>query len=108
MNEVRNRIEKRTYKRYVLSFCLFLVVAAVVVGKLAGYQLKEYEYYQNQVLNQVTTEYDVNPERGEITDRNGVPYTTATEIFWLPISRSTTWFSLPRTFTREWKKMRTR
>jgi len=71
MNEVRNRIEKRTYKRYVLSFCLFLVVAAVVVGKLAGYQLKEYEYYQNQVLNQVTTEYDVNPERGEITDRNG-------------------------------------
>jgi len=71
MNQVRNRIEKKTYRRYVLSFCLLMAVTAVVVGKLAGYQLKEYEKYQNKVLNQVTTQYNVNPERGMISDRNG-------------------------------------
>lgn len=71
MNQVRNRIEKKTYQRYVVSFCLILAVAAVIVGKLAGYQLKEYDYYQSLVLNQVTTEYSVNPERGIIADRNG-------------------------------------
>ncbi|MBQ8642333.1 MAG: PASTA domain-containing protein [Clostridia bacterium] len=71
MNQAGNRIEKKTYIRYVVSFCLFLAIAVYVVGQLAGYQLKEYDYYQSQVLNQVTTEYDVNPERGEITDRNG-------------------------------------
>ncbi|MBR4961673.1 MAG: PASTA domain-containing protein [Clostridia bacterium] len=71
MNQVRNRIEKRTYKRYVISFCLLLVVSVVIVGKLAGYQLKQYDFFQGAVLNQVTAEYSVNPERGTITDRNG-------------------------------------
>ena len=71
MNQAKNRIEKRTYQRYVVSFCLILAVAALIVGKLAGYQLKEYDTYQSLVLNQVTTEYSVNPERGIITDRNG-------------------------------------
>ncbi len=71
MNQVRNRIEKKTFRRYVVSFCLLLVVAVVIVGRLARYQLKEYEQYQTQVLNQVTHQYEVNPERGEITDRNG-------------------------------------
>ncbi|MBR5444903.1 MAG: PASTA domain-containing protein [Clostridia bacterium] len=71
MNQARNRIEKRTYKRYVFSFCVLLVISAVIIGTLAGYQLKDYDYYQGMVLNQVTTEYSVNPERGIITDRNG-------------------------------------
>ena len=36
MNQVKNRIEKKTYQRYVVSFCLILAVAAVIVGKLVG------------------------------------------------------------------------
>ncbi len=71
MNQSRNRIDKRTYTRYVVSFCVFLLIASAIVGKLAGYQLKDYDTYQSIVLNQVTTEYSVNPERGSITDRNG-------------------------------------
>lgn len=71
MNRSRNRIDKGTYTRYVVSFCVFLLIAAAIVGKLAGYQLKDYDTYQSIVLNQVTTEYSVNPERGNITDRNG-------------------------------------
>ena len=71
MNQSRNRIDKRTYTRYVVSFCVFLLIASAIVGKLAGYQLKDYDTYQSVVLNQVTTEYSVNPERGSITDRNG-------------------------------------
>jgi len=71
MQQIRNRITKKTYKRYVISFCLFLAIAVVLVGRLAGYQLTDYDKYQSIVLNQVTTQTDVNPERGNITDRNG-------------------------------------
>lgn len=71
MNQSRNRIDKRTYTRYVVSFCVFLLIATAIIGKLAGYQLKDYDTYQSIVLNQVTTEYSVNPERGNITDCNG-------------------------------------
>lgn len=71
MNQGRNRIDKWTHVRYVVFFCFFLAMAAVLIGKLAGYQLRDYDTYQSIVLNQVTTEYSVNPERGSITDRNG-------------------------------------
>lgn len=71
MNQGRNRIDKWTHVRYVVFFCFFLLIAAVLIGKLAGYQLRDYDTYQSIVLNQVTTEYSVNPERGNITDRNG-------------------------------------
>ncbi|MBE6569756.1 MAG: PASTA domain-containing protein [Ruminococcaceae bacterium] len=70
-NEVRNRVEKTTYNRMVRVFCLFAGIAAVIVGFLANYQLKMHEYYQAKVLNQLTIQTEVNPERGMITDRNG-------------------------------------
>ncbi len=71
MNQSKNRIDKWTYQRYIFFFCILLIVAVALIGKLAGYQLRDYDTYQSIVLNQVTTEYSVNPERGNITDRNG-------------------------------------
>lgn len=71
MNQSKNRIDKKTNQRYVLFFCILLIIAVALIGKLAGYQLRDYDTYQSIVLNQVTTEYSVNPERGSITDRNG-------------------------------------
>jgi len=55
----------------VRVFCLFAGIAAVIVGFLANYQLKMHEYYQAKVLNQLTIQTEVNPERGIISDRNG-------------------------------------
>ncbi len=86
MNQVRNRIEKKTFRRYVVSFCLLLSVAVMIIGRLAGYQLKDYELYQTQVLNQVTSQYEVNPERGEITDRNGNLLATNVNVYEVVLS----------------------
>ena len=52
-------------------FALFLLIAAWVVGRLASYQIKNHDYYQSKVLNQLTIQTEVTPERGTITDRNG-------------------------------------
>jgi len=52
-------------------FCFFLVVGTVIVAFLANYQLKMYDYYQSVVLNQLTIQTEVNPERGKILDTNG-------------------------------------
>lgn len=66
-----NRIDKKTTNRLVLVFCFFLVVGTVIVAYLANYQLKMYDYYQSMVLNQLTIQTEVNPERGKILDTNG-------------------------------------
>ncbi len=66
-----NRIDKKTTNRLIAVFCLFLVVGTILVAYLANYQLKMNEYYQAQVLNQLTIQTEVNPERGKILDRNG-------------------------------------
>ena len=55
----------------VCVFAFFLMIAAWIVGRLASYQLKMHDYYQSKVLNQLTIQTEVNPERGTITDRNG-------------------------------------
>lgn len=65
------RVDKKTTRRLFALFCFFVVVAAIIVGHLAYYQLKMYDYYESQVLNQLTIQTEVNPERGTITDRNG-------------------------------------
>ena len=52
-------------------FAFFLLIAAWVVGRLASYQIKNHDYYQSKVLNQLTIQTEVTPERGTITDRNG-------------------------------------
>jgi len=71
MNRVKNRTDKKTTVKMIWIFGFFLAAAAIVVGRLADYQLNMYEYYQSKVLNQLTIQQEVNPERGTITDRNG-------------------------------------
>ncbi len=66
-----NRIDRKTTKRLVGVFCVFIIIATILVAYLANYQLKMNEYYQSLVLNQLTIQTEVNPERGKILDRNG-------------------------------------
>ena len=66
-----NRIDKKTTKRLFIVFGFFLAIATVVVAYLANYQLKMHDYYQSIVLNQLTIQTEVNPERGKILDTNG-------------------------------------
>ena len=55
----------------LIIFLCFIGLAGLIIGRLAEYQLKMYDYYQTKVLNQLTIQTDVTPERGTITDRNG-------------------------------------
>lgn len=71
MNLVQNRIDIKTTRKIRFFFCAFLALAGIIVGRLAYYQIKMYDYYQEKVLNQLTKQTEVNPERGTITDRNG-------------------------------------
>ena len=59
---IRNRTDRKTYRRMTVAFCIFAAMGVLIVGRLAKYQLKDYDYYQSQVLSQLTTESSVNPE----------------------------------------------
>lgn len=71
MSRIKNRTDKKTTARMIVVFGLFLVAAAIIIGRLADYQLNMYGYYQSKVLNQLTIQQEVTPERGNIIDRNG-------------------------------------
>lgn len=71
MNRSKNRTERSATVKMFVIFGLFIALAGVIIGRLAKYQLEMYDYYQAKVLNQLTIQTDVTPERGIITDRNG-------------------------------------
>lgn len=71
MNRIKNRTERSSALKMLIIFACFIGLAGLIIGKLAQYQLKMYDYYQTKVLNQLTIQTDVTPERGTITDRNG-------------------------------------
>lgn len=71
MNKAQNRTDRKTMHKMVCMFAFFLLIAAWVLGRLASYQIKNHDYYQSKVLNQLTIQTEVTPERGTITDRNG-------------------------------------
>jgi len=72
MNRVKNRTDRKTAAKMAWIYVIcFLGAAALVIGRLAYYQLRMYDYYQSKVLNQLTIQQEVNPERGNIYDRNG-------------------------------------
>ncbi len=71
MGRMKNRTDRKTARRLIVIFLLFVAIAAVVVGRLAKYQLKEHDYYDSRVLNQLTIQTEITPERGTIYDRNG-------------------------------------
>ena len=71
MNNSQNRTDRVTVWKMMAIFGVFLICAAVVIGKLACYQIRDYDYYQQKVLKQVTRQDTANAQRGTITDRNG-------------------------------------
>ena len=81
MSQVKNRTDKKTTVRMRVIFAFFLAAAAIVIGRLAYFQLGMYDYYQTKVLNQVTIQQEVNPERGNILDRNGNILATNKTVF---------------------------
>ncbi|MBQ8187485.1 MAG: PASTA domain-containing protein [Clostridia bacterium] len=68
---VRNRTDRKTSRKIIAIFVIFTAVACVIVGRLANYQIKMHDYYESIVLNQLTIQTEVTPERGNILDRNG-------------------------------------
>ncbi len=71
MNRIKNRTDKATSVKLIVVLILFVALAAYIIGRLAEYQLKMYDYYQSKVLNQITYQTETTPERGTITDTNG-------------------------------------
>ena len=83
---INNRTDRKTFKRIAVFFCLFIAAGMIIVGRLVKYQLQDYEYYQSQVLGQLTSETLVTPTRGDITDRNGVVLATNKTVYNVIIS----------------------
>lgn len=67
----RKRPERRTSRRILGIFCIFAFLACLLTVRLAYLQLIRYNDYESIVLDQLTIDEPVNPERGIITDRNG-------------------------------------
>jgi len=67
----RKRIADSTRTRSFIPMLVFLAVAVVLIIALFRIQVLKYEEYQKKVLDQMTYETEVNPERGIIYDRNG-------------------------------------
>ena len=77
------RKSKKRSTILMLSFILLSFVVAIALFKL---QIIGYDLYQNQVLEQMTVETRVNPNRGIIYDRNGEVLAT-NETVWILYAR---------------------
>lgn len=71
MTGFKVRIDRTTHKKAYFVLFLFVAAAAVLTAKLFNMQIINYEEYQNLVVKQITTEVEVNPERGCLYDTNG-------------------------------------
>ena len=80
------RIDQKTLKRALIPMGLFVFMAAVLIYALFDLQVLKYDYYQKEVLNQLTYETEVNPERGTIYDRNGNTLATNATVYLVFIS----------------------
>ena len=74
------RIDRHIVTRSLIIMAVFLLVAVVLVFALFRLQILDYDYYQKIVIDQLTHETEVNPERGIIYDRNGNILATNTTV----------------------------
>ena len=65
-----NKISSKTSKRSVFLLICFIIVSLLVVFALFKLQILKYDDYQKNVIDQLTVETNVNPERGTIYDTN--------------------------------------
>jgi len=70
-DDMPKRIDRRTVKRSVVVFFVFICVAFIAIAVLFKMEIIDYDIYREKVSDQLTVETTVNPERGNITDRNG-------------------------------------
>ncbi len=71
MDRNNKRVDRITSIKILCVMLFFVICAIAVIARLSEYQLKMYDYYQSKVLNQLTIQTNVTPERGTIMDRNG-------------------------------------
>ncbi|MGM9645701.1 MAG: penicillin-binding transpeptidase domain-containing protein [Eubacteriales bacterium] len=66
-----NKISTKMKKRSIFVLFFFFVVALAIMYALFKLQILGYDDYQQKVIDQLTVETNVNPERGTIYDANG-------------------------------------
>ena len=71
MAEKRKRISRQIWSRSGFILIAFGLVMCAVVAKLAYLQLVNYDHYKELVVDEITMEMQVNPERGTIYDNSG-------------------------------------
>lgn len=71
MAEKRKRIRRRTVTRSNVIILVFALIGIAIAAKLVYLQIIQYDYYHEKVMNEITVETEINPERGVIYDTNG-------------------------------------
>ena len=71
MEKKRKRISRRSTSRTTAVLGIFGIIALIAVCRLVYLQIIRYDYYKGIVMNEITIETEVNPERGMIYDTNG-------------------------------------
>ncbi len=71
MAERKKRISRQIWTRSGVLLLFFAFAICAVVAKLAYLQIMNYDYYKELVVDEITLETEVNPERGTIYDSTG-------------------------------------
>lgn len=71
MAEKRNRISRKIWSRSSVILLVFALVMCAIIAKLVYLQIYKHDYYKERVVNEITVEMQVNPERGTIYDSTG-------------------------------------
>ncbi len=80
------RIDRKTLQRALILMGFFVLASCVLIYALFDLQILKYDYYRQQVLDQLTYETEVNPERGTIYDKNGNTLATNATVYLVFIS----------------------
>ena len=70
-NNGQNRIDRKSAIRMWLVFGVFVLLFALVLGRLVNLMIAKGDEYRTEVLRQSVRQTVVNPDRGLIYDRNG-------------------------------------
>lgn len=71
MAERRKRINRRIWSRSGMILLVFALAVCAIAAKLVYLQIVQYDYYKGLVVDEITMETEVNPERGTIYDNSG-------------------------------------
>ncbi|MBR0302514.1 MAG: hypothetical protein IJQ80_01545, partial [Clostridia bacterium] len=71
MEKKKFRVDRMTHRKAYFVVFIFIVMAIVLIFALFKMQIIDYDHYQSLVLGQLTTELEINPNRGEIRDSDG-------------------------------------